>query len=81
MIWNENVNFHTTEFIKYVVNVFRYLLETELFFNLLLYRGVLQIATNITKCVLPFSFFPSQKFESINFRNGEKFQIHLFFQN
>ena len=31
--------------------------------------------------MLPLPFFPSQKFESINFTNSEKFQIHLFFQN
>ena len=61
-------------------HVFRYFLGVVIFVNPASYRDGLQFAPNITKCVLPFPFFSSEKFESINFRNSKKFQIHLFFK-
>ena len=39
------------------------------------------VAPNITEFVLPFPSFSSGKSDSINFRNREKLQIHLFFKN
>ena len=60
---------------------YKYFLQILIFFKLLFSRGLLQITTNITVCVLPFPFFSSGKRESKNFGICIKFQIYFFLTN